>query len=131
MQKLIARWTQSARRLKLKTYTLYFAYRDPRLPWYARLVVASVVLYAFSPLDLIPDFIPVLGFVDDLIIVPLGVALAVKLIPPEVMAEAQAKAEVHIQEGKPMLRSGIILIVLVWLILAALGIALIARIVQR
>src|SRR5260221_3913292 len=105
MGKLSANWKQWAKRLKLKTYTLYLASRDPRMPWYARLVVAFVVIYAFSPLDLIPDFIPVLGIVDDLIILPLGIALAVKLIPPEVMADAQAKAEAHIHEGKPVIRA--------------------------
>src|SRR5579863_10490959 len=104
--KPFANWKQWARQLKLKTYTLYLASRDPRLPWYARLIVASVVIYAFSPLDLIPDFIPVIGFLDELIVLPLGIALAVKLIPPEVMADAQAKAEALMQEGKPIMRSG-------------------------
>lgn len=81
-----------ARQLKAETYALYLAYRDPRVPWYAKLVVACVVGYALSPIDLIPDFIPVLGYLDDLILVPAGIALALRLIPAEVMAEARAKA---------------------------------------
>jgi len=74
-----------ARQLKRETWALWLAYRDPRLPWYARLWTAFVVIHTFSPLDLIPDFIPVLGYLDDLIITPLGIALALKMIPPDVM----------------------------------------------
>ncbi|MBI5583607.1 MAG: DUF1232 domain-containing protein, partial [Deltaproteobacteria bacterium] len=70
---------QRARRLQAETYALYLATRDPRTPWHAKLLVAGIVAYAFSPIDLIPDFVPVLGYLDDLILLPLGVALAVKL----------------------------------------------------
>ena len=83
------RW---ARQLKREIEALMLAARDPRTPWYAKWLVAGVVAYALSPIDLIPDFIPVLGQLDDLILVPLGIAIAIRLIPTEVLAECRAKA---------------------------------------
>ncbi len=120
-------WKQRARQLKAETYALYLAYRDPRTPWYARVFTAIVVGYAFSPIDLIPDFIPVLGYVDDLVLVPLGIWLALKLIPPEVMAESRARAQESLANGKPVNRAAAVVIVAIWLLLAVLGIMLIAR----
>src|SRR5882672_9853477 len=88
----LAAWRLRARALKLEVYALYLAYRDPRVPLPARILAACVAAYAFSPIDLIPDFIPVLGYLDDLILVPLGVWLALRMIPAPVMAECRAKA---------------------------------------
>ncbi len=124
-------WRQRARHLKTEAYALYLAYRDPRTPWAARVVAALVVGYAFSPIDLIPDFIPVLGYLDDLVLVPLGVALALRLIPPEVMADARAQAQDAFASGRPVSRAAAVVIVLIWLGLAALGIALGLRVWQR
>src|ERR1700694_496145 len=93
-------WKQRARQLKRETYAMCLAYKDPRVPWYARVFAAGIVAYAFSPIDLIPDFIPILGYLDDLIIVPLGIALALKMIPPHVMAECRAKAA--LEQDKPV-----------------------------
>jgi uncharacterized membrane protein YkvA (DUF1232 family) len=104
-----------ARHLKKETYALYFAYRDPRVPWYAKLLVAFVVAHTFSPIDLIPDFIPVLGYLDDLIITPLGLALAIRLIPAEVMTEARIKAGSTIVEGKIVSRAGLLIVIGIWL----------------
>ena len=89
---LITAWRQKVGALKTEVYALYLAYRDPRVPWYAKVVLDSVIGYAISPIDLIPDFIPVLGYLDDLVIVPAGVWLAVKMIPPSVMRECREKA---------------------------------------
>ena len=119
---LVARARQWARRIKRDTYALFLAIRDPRTPWYAKVVAACVVAYAFSPLDLIPDFIPVLGYLDDVIIVPLGIVLALKLIPAEVMAECRARAEANWPSSKPRSFVGAAVIVAVWLLLAALSI---------
>jgi uncharacterized membrane protein YkvA (DUF1232 family) len=80
-------WKQKVKRLKVEVYALYLAYRDPRVPLHARIFAACVVGYAFSPIDLIPDFIPVIGYLDDLIIVPLGILIALRMIPADVMAE--------------------------------------------
>jgi uncharacterized membrane protein YkvA (DUF1232 family) len=85
-------WRDRARRLKQEVHAVYLAYGDPRVPWYAKVLVAAIVAYALSPIDLIPDFIPVLGYLDDLILLPAGIALAIKMIPPEVMAECRRKA---------------------------------------
>ncbi len=117
--------------MKTEVYALYLAYRDPRVPWYARLFAACVVGYAFSPIDLIPDPIPVLGYLDDLVLVPLGVALALRLIPAEVMAENRAKAREIVQQGKPVNRVAAVVIVAVWLLLAALVAAWLIRIAPQ
>ena len=125
------RWRQRARRLKTEIHALALAYRDPRVPWYARVFAACVVAYAFSPIDLIPDPIPVLGYLDDLVLLPLGVAVALKLIPAPVMAECRQRAQDAAREGRPTnwLVAG--LIVAVWLALAALGVWLLARALGR
>lgn len=120
-----------ARALKVEVYALYLAYRDPRVPWYARLFAAAVVAYAFSPIDLIPDVIPVLGYLDDLILVPLGIQIALRLIPPVVMAESRAQAQAVITAGKPVSWAAAVVIVALWLALAAGAVVWLARLVQR
>jgi uncharacterized membrane protein YkvA (DUF1232 family) len=92
---------EKARQLKRQTYVLYLAYRSPGTPWYAKVFGALVVAYAFSPIDLVPDFIPILGYLDDLILVPAGIALALKMIPEEVLAAARRQAETEFVDGKP------------------------------
>jgi uncharacterized membrane protein YkvA (DUF1232 family) len=123
----IEQWKQRAGQLKIEVYALYLAYRDPRLPWYARVFAACVVGYAFSPIDLIPDPIPILGYVDDLVLIPLGVKVALSMIPAEVMTESRAKAQEVIRQGKPVNRIAAAIIVVIWLILAALVIAFMLR----
>jgi uncharacterized membrane protein YkvA (DUF1232 family) len=122
---MIDDWRQRARRLKRETYALYLAYRDPRTPWPAKVVAACVVAYAFSPLDLIPDFVPVLGLLDDLVLLPLGIALALRLIPAEVMAASRERAEEAAE--RPTSWAAAAVIVAAWLALAALGAWLLAR----
>src|SRR3982750_1950580 len=97
-------WKQRVRNLKSETYAMYLAYRDPRVPWYAKVFAACLVGYVFSPIDPfpIPDFIPVLGQLDELVVVPVGVVIARKMIPDQVMAEAREKAKAL--EGKPVNR---------------------------
>ena len=113
-----------AGRLKTEVHALYLAYRDPRVPLYARVFAACVVGYAFSPIDLIPDPIPVLGYLDDLILIPLGVALAVRMIPEPVLAECREKARRASRESRPVNRVAAVAVVAVWLALAALAIFL-------
>jgi uncharacterized membrane protein YkvA (DUF1232 family) len=124
---VLQRWKRRARALKKEVYALYLAYRDRRTPWYAKAVAALVVAYAFSPIDLIPDPIPVLGYLDDLVLVPLGAALALRLIPPEVMADARMKAEELLRTGKPVSWGGAVIVGVIWIILAGLALWLIAR----
>ena len=120
-------WKRRVQQLKVELYALYLAYRDPRVPLYARLFAACVVGYAFSPIDLIPDFVPVLGYLDDLVIVPLGVLIALKMIPPAVMTDCRLRAYEVMQHGKPVNRAAAVIIIGVWLLCAALGLALLIR----
>jgi uncharacterized membrane protein YkvA (DUF1232 family) len=118
-----------ARRLKTELYALYLAARDPRVPWYARLLLVAIVAYAFSPIDLIPDFIPVLGYLDDLILLPLAIWLALRMVPREVMQDCRARASEVMAEGKPQSRTAAAVIVGIWLTLAALMVAAVVRFV--
>lgn len=122
---MLNRLRQWARSLKRETLALYLAYRDPRVPWYARLFAACVAAYALSPIDLIPDFIPILGYLDDLILVPLGVALALRMIPTDVLAEYRAQAALLAE--KPASRTGAIVIVVIWVGFAAVASVLVWR----
>ena len=118
MATTIETWKQRARRLKTETYALYLACRDPRVPWYARLLAICVVGYAFSPIDLVPDFIPILGYLDDLVLVPLGIALVLRLIPEPVLADCRAQAQAVMAEGKPTNWVAAGVIVAIWLLVA-------------
>ena len=113
---------QQANRLKTELYALYLACHDPRVPWYARALAICVVSYAFSPIDLIPDFIPILGYLDDLIVVPLGIMLVLKMIPPAVMVECRVKAQSITLKNRPKnwIAAGIILIV--WVLFVVFGV---------
>jgi uncharacterized membrane protein YkvA (DUF1232 family) len=117
---LLAELKQRARHLRAETFALYLAARDPRTPWYAKLLVAGIVAYACSPIDLIPDFVPILGYLDDLILIPMVIALAIKLVPDAVLAECRAQAQETIQHGKPVSRVAGAMIVVIWVALAAL-----------
>ena len=123
----IERWKQKARHLKIEIYALYLAYRDPRIPWYAKAFVALVVGYAFSPIDLIPDFIPVLGYLDDLVLIPLGVAVAIKMIPEKVMDDCRIRAKEMMGKKKPINRIAAVVIICIWLMLIVVTIALVVR----
>lgn len=111
MLKQLQAW---ARRLKKQLFVLYYAYRDARTPGYAKLLSACVVAYAFSPIDLIPDFVPILGYLDDLILVPLGVKLALRMTPPSVLDQARARAEARMASDKPKNWVAATIIVMVW-----------------
>ncbi|MCL1467198.1 YkvA family protein [Argonema galeatum] len=124
-------WKQKARQLKKETYAIYLACKDPRVPWYARFLAAGVVAYAFSPIDLIPDFIPVIGYLDDLILVPLGIWLVLKMIPPAVLAECREKAQEAMGEGKPTNWIAAGAIVLIWFLLGILALVWIGQILKR
>lgn len=117
---VFAKLRQRAVQLRSETLALYLAARDPRTPWYAKLLVAGIVAYAFSPIDLIPDFVPVLGYLDDLILIPLGIALAIRLVPAVVLAECRARAREANQKDRPQSRAAGAVIVVIWLLLAVL-----------
>ena len=112
---------QRARRLKAETLALYLAARHPETPWYAKLFMVGIVAYAFSPIDLIPDFVPILGYLDDLVLLPLGIALAIKMVPPAVWVECQARAQAGMLQGKRAGYVAGVVVVILWVALAALG----------
>jgi uncharacterized membrane protein YkvA (DUF1232 family) len=120
---MLDRLKSRARALKTEVYAIYIAARDPRTPWYAKALIFFVVAHTFSPIDLIPDFIPILGYLDDLIITPGGIWLAVRLIPPEVLAEARATAAAR-GVDKSLGKVGAVLIILVWIIAALIAVYL-------
>lgn len=119
---MIERLRAWARGIKRDVIALWLAARDPRVPWYAKAVAAVVAAYALSPIDLIPDFVPVLGYLDDLLIVPLGILLAVKLIPDQIMVELRAKA---LEQRKPTSKAGLVGVLLIWLAALALTVWLV------
>ena len=125
--KAFEKWKQKSRHLKIEIYALYLAYRDPRVPWYAKAFVALVVGYAFSPIDLIPDFIPVLGYLDDLVLIPLGVAVALKMIPEKIMEDCRIRSKEVMSKKKPINRVAAVVIICIWLMLIVMTIALVVR----
>jgi uncharacterized membrane protein YkvA (DUF1232 family) len=113
---MLSRIKTWARGLKRDGHAIYLASRDPRVPWHVRLLAIAVAAYALSPIDLIPDFIPVVGYLDDLVIVPIGVWLVVSLMPEEVLVECRAKADAA--GRRPVSRAGMITIIVLWIFAA-------------
>lgn len=122
-------WKQHARAAKAEIYALYLAYKDLRVPWHARVFAACVVAYAFSPIDLIPDPIPVLGYLDDLVLLPIGVLLARQMIPSQVLEECRQKAQLAMTAGKPVNRVAAVIIIAVWLVCFAAVAVIMLRLV--
>ena len=115
-------WARTVRR---DAHALYLAARDPRVPWYVRALALALAAYAFSPIDLIPDFIPVLGYLDDVILLPLGILLVIRLIPPELMAEHRVLAAAALD--RPVSRTAAVVIACIWVACAALAVWLVHR----
>ena len=127
---MLNRLKQRARALKNEAFAVYLAAKDPRTPWYAKALVFFVVAHTFSPIDLIPDFIPILGYLDDLIITPGGLWLAVRMIPPDVLAEARVTAATQGLD-KSIGKVGAILIVSLWIIGIIAAVIFILRYTKR
>lgn len=119
-----------ARGLKRQIFILYFACKDERVPWHAKAFTACVVAYAFSPIDIIPDFIPILGYLDDVILVPIGIMIALKMIPKSVLTDCEVKAEEMMKNGKP--KNWIVgsLIVMIWVLIIIWAIIYIYRLMN-
>jgi len=124
-------WKRRAGELKREIYAIYLAHKDPRVPWYAKLLAACVVAYAFSPIDLVPDFIPVLGYLDDLILVPLGIYFVLKMIPDKVMSECREKAQALSDQRRPRNLLAAAVIVAIWIILAVATALLMIRLMSN
>jgi uncharacterized membrane protein YkvA (DUF1232 family) len=112
---------QRARAIKRDTLALYLAARHPETPWYAKALAVLIVGYALSPIDLIPDFIPVLGYLDDVILLPIAIVLCIRLIPAHVLDDCRTEAEVRFADGKPASRTAAVAIMLIWLALLLLA----------
>lgn len=113
---MLRKWKETVKKLKEDVLTLYLASRDPRVPFAAKVVLIITVAYAFSPIDLIPDFIPILGYLDDLLILPLGIWLAIKLIPAPILAQYRQQAKEHILQRKTNYAMAAV-IVIIWLLI--------------
>ena len=124
-------WRARVRALKKETFALYLACRHPGVPLYAKVLALIVVGYALSPIDLIPDFIPLLGYLDDMILVPLGIMIVIRMIPAEVLAECRRKAEAIVGRATRAGKIAAAVIVLIWIMTAAFVVWLIIRIVNR
>ena len=116
LQAAVDEFKQRAKKLKTEVYALSLAYRHPQTPWYAKAFAGLVIAYSLSPIDLIPDFIPALGYLDDLILVPLGITLAIRMIPEGVMAECRAQTQTEPWAGKPKNWFGAVIIVALWVV---------------
>lgn len=112
-------WRARVATLRADTYAVYLACRDPRVPRLPKLVTAIVVAYALSPIDLIPDFIPIVGYLDDLILVPIGLSLAIRLIPPSILEEHRAHAKASLSQPHPISRLGAVIVVVLWIVASA------------
>ncbi len=123
----LKRWRQRTRELTAETYALYLAYRHPKTPWYAKVFAALVVGYVFSPIDPIPDFIPVVGLLDEMVVVPIGVLIAAKMVPPAVLEECRERARAVAQGEKPVSRVAAVVVVVFWLLCVALAVSLTLR----
>jgi uncharacterized membrane protein YkvA (DUF1232 family) len=120
-------WKDRVKALKRETLTLCLACRHPRAPWYAKLLALIVVAYALSPIDLIPDFIPVLGYLDDLVLIPLGLTLVIRLIPEDVLAECRQTSDEIIGRATRLGKIAAVVIVAIWLLTTALVVWLILK----
>jgi uncharacterized membrane protein YkvA (DUF1232 family) len=117
-------WKRRARQLSAQTYALFLAYRHPRTPWYAKVFTALVVGYVFSPIDPIPDFLPGVGLLDEMVVVPVGILIAAKMIPQEVMEECRERAREVAEGEKPVSRVAAVVVVAIWLVCGALAVFL-------
>jgi uncharacterized membrane protein YkvA (DUF1232 family) len=124
-------WKMRVKELETETYAIYLAYKDPRVPWYAKILIAFVVAHTFSPIDLIPDFIPIIGYLDDLLITPIGIFLALKMIPPEVMAECRENAYRDFAQDQPNRRVAAAVIITTWFLFAAIAVAIAVKIINN
>jgi uncharacterized membrane protein YkvA (DUF1232 family) len=129
-EKILHIWKRGADQLRAETYAIYLAYKDPRVPWYAKLLIACVIGYVLSPIDLIPDFIPILGYVDDLILVPIGIALAIKIIPLDVLTDCRAKAHAAMAQKRPRNWVAASVVIAIWLLFASLAILFTTKMIK-
>jgi uncharacterized membrane protein YkvA (DUF1232 family) len=118
---ILKRFKERARALRSDICTLYLAAQHPKTPWHAKLFMAAIVAYAFSPIDLVPDFVPILGYLDELILLPIGISIALKMIPPDIVMDCRARADQSSPDVQRAGRIAAVVIVTFWIALAVLG----------
>jgi uncharacterized membrane protein YkvA (DUF1232 family) len=128
---ILERLKEKVRQLNLELFAIQLACRDPRMPWYAKVLAICVVGYALSPIDLIPDFIPIIGYLDDLIIVPLGMMLVLRMIPSVVMAECRVKAQSATLPSNSKNWIAAVIILIIWILIAVLSIRLLMPLLKK
>jgi uncharacterized membrane protein YkvA (DUF1232 family) len=124
-------WKAKAKKLKQEVYALYLCSRHPRTPLYAKLFALLIVGYALSPIDLIPDFIPVLGYLDDLVLIPLGIALLLRMMPKDVLEECRQKVQVSPPDNKPKQWTGAVIVVCLWIFAIYVTFRIVVRMIQH
>jgi uncharacterized membrane protein YkvA (DUF1232 family) len=124
-------WKAKVKKLKQEVYALYLCSRHPKTPLYAKLFALLIVGYALSPIDLIPDFIPVLGYIDDLVLIPLGITLLIRMMPKDVLEECRQKAKVSPPDNKPKQWTGAVIVVFLWIIAIYVTFRIVVRIIQH
>ncbi len=123
-------WKTRAKALKQEVYALYLCSRHPKTPLYAKLFAVLIVGYALSPIDLIPDFVPVLGYVDDLVLIPLGIALLIRMMPREVLEECREKARINRPANKPRQWIGAVMVICLWALAIYITLRAVAHIIR-
>ena len=124
-------WKAKSKQFKTEVVALYLASKHPGTPWYAKVLAALIIGYALSPIDLIPDFIPVVGYLDDLIIIPAGIALLIKIIPRDILEECRAKAQSDVLNRKSKNWVAGVIIVFIWLLAVYLILRLVLRLAKN
>ena len=113
-------WKSMAEKFEIETYALYLAYKDPQVPLRIKIIILIVIAYLLSPIDLIPDFIPVIGYLDDFLLITVGIPLLLKMVPKEIMEEHRENAKTKFSEGMPKTRAAALIIILIWILAAAI-----------
>ena len=113
-------WKNMAKKFEIETYALYLAYKDPQVPLRIKIIILIVIAYLLSPIDLIPDFIPVIGYLDDFLLITVGIPLLLKMVPKEIMEEHRENAKTKFSEGMPKTRAAALIIILIWILAAAI-----------
>ncbi len=116
---MLKNWKTMTEKFEIETYALYLAYKDPRVPLRIKVVILLVIAYLLSPIDLIPDFIPVIGYLDDFLLITVGIPILLKMVPKEIMNEHRESAKTRFSEGMPQSRFAALIIILIWILAVA------------
>ena len=117
---MLKKWKNTVQKVEIETYALYLSYRDPKVPVHTKILIFLVIAYLISPIDLIPDFIPVLGYLDDFLLITVGIPILLKMIPKEIIEEHRKNAESKFKDGIPKNKYAALIIISIWILFAIL-----------